>query len=194
LARLAAGRPPEELATASIARGNPGGSAREVRLIVVNRSWELAPWADLCYGADAQWWRGAANCPGFAGIKVCGQAIEFRDVAHIKVDSKAQGLSLDPAMLVSGGNSGYQAVNLAALAGASRILLVGFDMRAGPGGALHWHPPHRARNPFPHRMGEWAAKFRDMVPGLATLGVEVVNCTPGSAIDAFPFATLEEVL
>lgn len=101
------------------------------------------------------------------------------------------GLSADPAVLHTGGNSGYQAVNLAKLFGARRVALLGYDMRF-IGGRKHWHEDHRDRNPDERRLPLWAAEFETMLPDLGD--TEVINCTPGSAITCFPYADIEETL
>ena len=81
------------------------------------------------------------------------------------------GLSDDAGALCLGGNSGYAAINLAVLKGATDIHLVGFDMRPEDG----------------EKFQQWAPLFRSMRPQLARLGVRVTNHNPQSAIDAFPF-------
>lgn len=103
----------------------------------------------------------------------------------IKGENKP-GLSRDPALIHTGGNSGYQAINLLWHFGVSRILLLGFDMKGG-----HWHGKHpRGLNNYsPHH--DWVQRFR---PLAAELDIEVINCTPGSALDAFPVMRLEDAL
>jgi len=166
------------------------------RVIVVNRTFERAKWADALYGADATWWREAQNAPGFRGLKVCLEAIEFRDVHVLKYhhDGTNTGLSFDPEYLCTGSNSGYQGVNLAVLLGASRIILLGYDMKFGPNGEKHWHEDHAGRNPGEVQLQEWRAKFATMVPDLAKAGVEVINCSRDTALDMFPKLKLEEAL
>ena len=97
-------------------------------------------------------------------------------------------------MINTGGNSGYQAVNLAFLFGGSPIYLLGYDMKPADNGALHWHPDHADRNPGPNQLQCWAQTFGGMAPDLDAAGVSVVNCTPGSAITCFPTAKIEDVL
>jgi hypothetical protein len=80
------------------------------------------------------------------------------------------GLSEDPAVINTGGNSGYGAINLAYLKGARRIFLIGFDM----------DPLSNPLHP------QWARRFRTTVPQLAARGVEVWNLNPRTSIDAFP--------
>lgn len=104
------------------------------------------------------------------------------------------GLSLSPGRLNTGGNSGYQAVNLAVLLGAARIILLGYDMKPSATGALHCHPDHPDRNPHAAQLALWAGRFRSMLPDLGRMKVEVVNCSRETAIDCFPQAPLEAVL
>lgn len=96
--------------------------------------------------------------------------------------------------LNTGSNGGYQAVNLAALTGARRILLIGYDMRF-PGGKSHWHGGHPPSGRVPESSYTmYARKFSTMLEQLTRLGIEVVNCTDGSAIRCFPFSSLEREL
>jgi len=69
-------------------------------------------------------------------------------------------------------------------------------MMPGEDGALHWFGAHPAglNNPDPDNLAAWAHAFTRMAPGLAQLGVEVVNCSRRTAITCFPRAPLEEVL
>ncbi len=84
-----------------------------------------------------------------------------------------------------GGNSAFQAVNLAAQWGARRICLVGFDYRGS-----HWHPDHPRglRNPTESQMSAWARNLDNMAPVLAGWGIEVLNLSPHSALKAYPYA------
>jgi hypothetical protein len=61
-------------------------------------------------------------------------------------------------------------------------------------GRNHWHAEHAASNPSEPQLARWARAFDEAAPSFAEAGVEVINCTPGSAISAFRFATLEEFL
>lgn len=106
-------------------------------------------------------------------------------------------LSDDPTALVTGMHSGHQALNLAVLAGAARIVLLGYDMKAGPKvGAWHrnnWHNDHKRHTPAGH-YDLYRQSFKKVPPILQRLGVEVLNATPGSALDVFPKVSIESVL
>jgi len=97
-------------------------------------------------------------------------------------------------VLGAGGNSGFQAVNLAAQTGAARIALVGFDMTISAG--VHWHGRHKPglNNPGHLVIDGWRRGLDAMAPKLAALGIEVVNCSAQSALKAYRHMSLEEAL
>jgi hypothetical protein len=154
----------------------------------------------VLYFADARWWelhRERAEYGAFAGQRVTientGMAIADPTV-HMLHNYGNERLSDTPNGLHTGSNSGYQSVNLAYLAGASRILLLGYEMHF-PQGRSHWHNGH----PVGWRVPEenytmYAGKYKTMQPQLVARGAEVINCTPGSKIKCFPFMPIEDAL
>lgn len=103
------------------------------------------------------------------------------------------GFCKEPDSINGGGNSGYQAVHLAATFGASRIALIGFDMQR-TGGKEHWHGKHEGRLPNGVGFPRWIKAFQALSQDLHRMGVEVVNCTPTTALKCFHMSTLEEFL
>lgn len=91
-------------------------------------------------------------------------------------------------------NSGFQAVNLAANLGASRILLVGFDMQLD--GGSHWHGDHGPglTNPTGEKIQRWRSDLDAAAPALAEAGVEVINTSRVSALTAYRKADLLEAV
>lgn len=110
-----------------------------------------------------------------------------------KLGQPNPGLSLDASTILTGKNSGYQVVNLAVLAGGNPILLVGYDMRHIDGKDHFVGGEHSIPTPENNLKG-YAKNFRTMVEPLRRIGVDVINVTPGSAIDCFPRMSLEEAL
>lgn len=180
------------------------------RVIAINDSYRLAPWADALYACDSPWWQHHHGCHDFPGQKwtqAYGVLAARRDPAsarrQLNVIEKydllsvcgafAKGLSLCPSLIHYGGNSGFQALNLAVHFGAKRIVLLGFDMRPS-GGKSHWfgnHPPGLQRH-SPYT--EFISAFEGAVDDLTRAGVEVINCTPHSALQSFPHRALKDVL
>lgn len=154
-----------------------------------------APFADVCYAADAKWWRTAQNVPGFQGLKVSVQENEFGDI-HVLKHVENEGLSTDPAYLHTGGNSGYQAINLGMLMGGVRAILLGYSMRLGPNGERHHHGDHppTMHNPGPGNFARWMKAFATLPASAKACGLEIVNCTPDTALEMFPKARVEDVL
>jgi len=97
-------------------------------------------------------------------------------------------------LLGAGGNSGFQAINLAVQTGAARIGLIGFDMSLAAG--VHWHGRHGGglNNPRADVIAGWRYDLDAAAPKLAALGVEVVNLSAQSALTAYRHMTLEEAL
>jgi hypothetical protein len=145
--------------------------------IAVNKTWELAPWAQMLYAADSEWWQQNPKALEFPCLKVSVNdgGTHPRGV-HVLQQSGYEGFDLDPSRLRTGGNSGYQAVHLAAHAGAERILLLGFNM-----GGPHWHKAHKSplRETGPSTYERWVNAFDSLV---RECPAEIINCTPNSAL------------
>ncbi len=161
--------------------------------ITINRTFRLAPWADMLYAADAGWWlhRDNRDAHKFAGLKVTGDAIgggvevlRLRNTGRVGFDS-------NPENVRTGGNGGYQALHVAIQAGARQVLLFGYDMHG-----KHWHGPHPEplRNAGESIYERWLRFFPDLVPVCVERHVEVLNCTPDSCLTVWPFVPMEEAL
>lgn len=163
------------------------------RVIAINTSFRMAPFADILYACDGTWWKmhyeEAAR--SFKTDRMWTQdegAAKTFNIQLIK-SASGKGLSRRPDLIHQGMNSTYQAINLAFLAGARRFILLGVDCHGG-----HWHGDHPKplSNSLPHR--QWKEKFTGLAADLTAEGVVTVNCSPGTALRAFPTAELEEEL
>lgn len=223
------------------------------RVIAVNSSVYLAPWADVLFFTDSGWfetgrnpdlcgWAGEDRWPrrdfveAFPGLVVSMSRAAKRVLPEKVKRIKGSGQPTDnpprfpapgSATIHGGRTSGHTAVSLAIGMGAVRIVLLGYDMRLLPKGGPYTdpktgsaeereilskssHPRHyeiRARY-LEHHHSEYFDKPRDLfiyesdfIPAFRgwhaaaqTAGVDIINCTPGSAIPEFPFADLDEVL
>lgn len=163
----------------------------KARVIVVNTSYRMAPWADCLYACDARWWQWARGAPDFHGMKYALQrrAERWPGVVALRIGTH-DGLSTDPTTLNTGKNSGYQAINLAVHLGAKRIILLGYDMQKGKNGEHHWHKEHPSRTPDIYR--KFLHYFNTIEEPLKQLSIEVINCSRVSALKIFPRMSLEE--
>lgn len=161
------------------------------RVIVVNTTYKLAPWADVLCASDLRWWSWHKGAKDFAGLKYATSTHVKWSGVQVLRNCGGAGLELDPSGVRHGLNTGYRAINVAVHLGAVRVLLLGYDMKAD-GKKEHWHGDHPIRSRSPYR--EFLRRFQTLVEPLQQLGVEVLNCTPGSALECFPKANLRDVL
>src|SRR5690606_24516492 len=104
-------------------------------VICINDAHRMAPWADVLYSSDRSWWPHYKGVPSFGGLKFgigsgIGKANAFHQLPDVSVlrNTGYDGLEMAPTGLRNGRNSGYAAVNLAVHLGASRVVLLGYDM------------------------------------------------------------------
>lgn len=175
---------------------------RCVRIIAVNDAYRLLPFADVLYAADVSWWNAYDGVREFLGEK---WSIYFGDefsgersfdlarryglkLAH---GLALPGFSLD-ARYVHGCNSGYHAINLAILFGATPIILTGFNMQRVDG-KPHFFGDHPAPLRNDTTYSSWVPFF-DKAKEMLPRHIRIVNATPNSAIKCFETKPLHEAL
>lgn len=163
----------------------------KARVVAVNNAITLAPFADVLWASDAKWYRWHQGVPSFKGLKYCLEGTHYRDVRVLRPTGRT-GLELSPTGVKTGENSGYAAINCAVHLGATRIVLLGYDMQYGPKGERHFFGDHPIRAT---RMNEsYLANYATLVAPLHMLNVSIVNCTRRTALKCFPRETLEAVM
>lgn len=168
-------------------------------VVAVNDSYKFAPDATVLYAADKKWWGWHKGCvgphkvgtveyPAFTG-RLAYALTETPWYPRVEVLKRgpAAGLTLDPTKVALGYNGTYQAINVAVHLGASRILLLGVDMK---GGHFFGHHPDHSHPPFALCL----ERFATLVEPLRAAGVEILNCTPKSALTVFPMVPLMDAL
>lgn len=138
------------------------------KVVAVSDAYRMAPRADALASFDRKWWDANPEAKLFPGRKFCGVETNFGERL------KLGGLS----------NSGLFGMYVAEALGASRIILLGFDMRGS-----HFFGNHRPplSDTPPERFEIFQRQFARWN------GCPVINCTPLSALEAFPFAKLETI-
>lgn len=190
---IVAGGPSASTVDLSLARG-------KCRVIVINASWRLAPWADVLYACDDSFWRTYDGVPEFKGLKVTQDSLAIArfcnrsfngeppgtGIKQITTERRNDHLVLDrPGIVGWGGNSGFHALNLAAQFGAKRILLVGYDMRLDRG--MHWFGvyPKSMNNPIERNVERWRRVVDAAAPVLRSKGISVINCSAVSKLQSY---------
>lgn len=178
--------------TPAVAAACPGGWP----VIAVNDAYRRFPGATVLYACDAAWWEVHGGAADFKGEKwSCHDAggndksdAQARWGLNLVLGRHGVGFSTDPAVIHYGSNSGFQAINLAMLWGASAIVLVGFDMTRG-----HFFGNHPAPLVNNKDYARFIPEFEAAAARLPA-GVRVLNATPGSALTCFPAVDLEDAL
>lgn len=168
------------------------GAAR--RVVVVNTSFQRAPWADALYACDHGWWKTWFQRASFATSsefwtidRRAAQEFGLRLVAL----AACGGHGGRPGAIRHWRNSGFQAVQLALQAGAARVVLLGFDMKFTAEGRKHWHADHAGRNPAARSFKGWIAGFDALA---AAAPVPIVNASADTALACFPRMPLAAAL
>lgn len=191
-------------ASLSIRQARAVGMAKsrhpEIKVIAVNDAVYPFAFADMLYACDAAWWREHGGVKWFGGWKCrlrVVNPISGRDTNNLpeypEVDSYlssgTEGFDDDPAYIRHGGNSGYQALHIAAHLGARRVILLGFDMKG-----KHWfgdHPRSIRKNPWNPK---WVERFGILAKELDKRGIVVLNASPDSALACFTSVDLETAM
>jgi len=103
---------------------------REHRRIVVNFTHRLAPDADMLVALDGNW---PQELRDFAGLRVTGVLDDDLDALYI--GPRWERVQIAPGHEIEILDSGLTAVRVAALMGASRIIMAGF----APENPRHWY-------------------------------------------------------
>lgn len=205
------------LTLAHVERVREAHEAGMVRCIAVNDAYLWAPWADVLYAADAQWhvWHSAGTPKyqiGFTAAQVRERFAAFKgqkcsiqsqvenikdDRVHILRNANGTlhgfGLSADPRALITGRNSGFQALEVAILAGTKVDILLGFDGQPTTDGRTHWSGGHPLPTP-PDAYQHYRKSFSEAEYAIKAVGVKVINASPGTGIDQFEKMEIDEAL
>jgi hypothetical protein len=185
----------------AVLAGGPSVSSDDIfriryvgRVIAVNTSYKKAIWADALYATDLKWWKFHQGAIDFPGMKICtgGKGVEtrFPDVHTFQVpppkDPRRPQMILDDSDYIgTGGNSGFQALNVAIKFGAKRIMLLGFDFHLRGGTHHHGDHPSPLHNPDDAHLESWRDKLDAQAFRLNAHGISVVNCSRSSSLQNY---------
>lgn len=187
--------------TAFIIAGGPslGGfdfsrlSGRKV--IAINSSIFSCPTADALFFGDERWWGWNAEKvrAAYSGrIFTCSSIAEPR--IHNLVKSKPPPfLTTERGAVTMQRTSLTATINLAVHFGCTRLVLLGADMKAAPGGRAHHHPEHPVAN-LPNCWDVQMVELRNVAKSIVDLGVEVINTSLDSRIDWWTKQPIGELL
>lgn len=142
------------------------------------------------YAADYHWWAHhiADIARDFEGrCWSCDRnwqtPAEAWGVEQLHILTAAPGLSVTPGTIHGGRNSGYQAINLALLLGATEVVLLGFDMMAHSGKS-HFFGDHPEKFRANTNYQRFLADYDRMKP--EQHGLTVLNASRVTSLECFP--------
>lgn len=171
------------------------------KCIVVNQSFEIAPWADLLFFADSSWFqwnrqvlidqwpKSKPMVTATSDTGSCNDIAAKRTILRMWRDRNRW--STDPRK-VHGWDGGTMACNLAFHLGAKRIVLFGIDLTVGPKGETQWHTKHKRKTAAQNYARRFIPTWKNAVIECRAAGVEVLRATPGTDIGA-PLRSFDEL-
>ncbi len=182
-------------------RGFDWERLRGYPVVAINRALEVLPFAHVLWWSDSRFWRqnrAAIEAHGAIWKATCqinyhesdavpGFVKQYRFTGH-------SGFDPEPKNLRSGNNSAYAVLHLLAHLGAKRIVMLGVDMRHGPGGKSHFHEGHGLLHQEATMTNLMVPFFQTLAAPLAERGIEVINASEQSALTTWPRCSIEEGL
>lgn len=152
-------------------------------IIAIGSSYAFVPESERphawLHGCDPDFWEEWPDARYWPGIKTTLTPGPYD--AHLLVGNGEFGLSDDPRYVKTGGQSSYQAVNIAYHAGGRPIILLGCDCKFGSDGRTH-HTEQQRPGPTKQTFTYWLGAWKTIVPPLSAAGVPLINATPDTAI------------
>jgi len=178
------------------------------KVIAVNKAYFDVPFADIMFAMD----RPLLNLITEGKLNKDGKDYRaaFASFAGAKLWLDLSGYSYPPGIysvrsageigwtksfaegLYHGQNSGYGALGLAIVLGADPIYLLGYDCSNGPDGEKHYHDGYPGAG-NPNANGRFLKSFNAGAELLKD-GPRIINLNPYSALRAFPFGDVDEVV
>jgi len=190
------------------------------RVFTCNNAYMVYPEADVHVACNEDWWEHyweedelLRNMPAtkYTWIKPISERF---DIEYIEADTEAKDLSYDQNLIHLNNGSGCMTLNVAVLYGCTKIILLGHDMTFasdydGKSKKIGSSPRHFFGE-YPEHMQHWPSvkiglskpgvidglieNYDQMKYSLHQRGIDVVNCSPGTALTTFRRGTLENEL
>lgn len=153
-----------------------------IKTIAINDTWKNAPFCNVIYAGDNNWWRYNAQF-----IDIPAERWSCSRSSKIPFQTKYRNTKTK-----AGYNSGANAIELAHHVFQSpTILLLGFDCSVKFG--IHHHGAHKhTSNPTKDRAERWLPQFLDLLR--LCPAARIINCSRYTALDCFEKMPLQAAL
>ena len=168
----------------------------ENHVIGVNNAGFLDKGVDILFFGDGKWYDWNAERVESHNAIIVTNNRKFEDFPRIRCLARDGTLGLVSKRkdtLKWNNSSGGAAIALAALLGAKKIVLIGFDMHH-VNNKKNFHVEHLEKNPTNAPYSRHLKCFPFIARDAKKLGITIINTTSGSAIKDFPIQPLSEVL
>lgn len=166
----------EQVAAVKELRDSRGSD--QVKVIAINTSFRMCPWADVLFAMDKVWWD-----------QYGAEAKKFFSGQMLTYSKQARGI--EKAAIQHCNNSGAGAICVAVKMNPARIILLGYDCRH-VGGKKHWHGDHPKHLGNAGNVNLWPAQFETLAQQF--FKQRIINCSPLTALRCFEKMSLESAL
>lgn len=182
-------------------RGFDFDRLRDRNVVAVNAAFIDAPRASVMLSSAHAFYEMHRDAiAAFGGI-----ALTMSKAAHIAsqgrlhlieaIPTLKEGFAVPAGAVRRGLTTGHTAAALAVAMGASRVVLLGIDGRAGDDGASHFHGHYTHRGPTTaDQLAAYVAAWKGWRADAEAVGVEIVNATPGSVVTEFTAVDIDDEL
>lgn len=173
-------------------------SLKGFKVVTANSSFKRAPWADIFYSNDWDWWKKyyseafALNPRGlWSGHPTATKLYPM--IKCIPFDKKVRGLPPEPNKIGWYGNSGLAMTSLVDKTNPKVIGLLGYDMQE-TNGMSHWHGDHPEdiRKGFNFPM--WIERAEELAEAFRKKGTTVINFSRQTSLTCFERGDLGDFL
>jgi hypothetical protein len=196
---------PEEIVRSVIERSSPPSvyspymeAIHDKHVIGINVSFMIGDWMDIVFFGDNGFLlRNEEALSKYPGIRAtCTDQMPLMPdwVRKLEKDrDHPKGISKKPGHVSWNGNSGAAAINIAAHAGATRIILLGFDMNLTNNKVQHWHDVYQKGEQHDEKvfmttlanMDRHLRAFPQIALDARKMGIEIINASPTSEVKEF---------
>jgi len=180
------------------------------KVIGVNDGYKVDRRIPICFFGDGCWFewnhQDLNHWPGIVITSADKFAKQKNRVPYLKVipRGKPNGIETKRSRIAFNRSSGPAAINLAYHLGATRIVLIGFDMRIVDG-QKNFHNHHKStakdqgtgyktNKKDPKALPRFLEPFNAIAHDAKTLKLEIINSTPDSALKHFLYMPLKEAI
>jgi hypothetical protein len=175
-------------------------------VIGINMAYRIGNWIDIIFFGDNGFL--LANKHQLAAhpaIKVSchPHSAVYPWIKFVDRDSRrTRGISPTRSKVSWNGNSGAAAISLAVHLGATRIILLGFDMKMNDAGVSHWHDLYDSKEMIKTKGSQvYDLAFDRHLTGFPEIardakkhGITILNASPNSAITDFKKVNVKDII